>query len=105
MDKGCVRERRIIDTVSVMMIGETRKCADTIHGFSPVSTLTPPITACSGTPSAAAVASRRRSLRLGRYRITASQVPIATTATTNPSIRLPNSIAPWIPSCGCGTYD
>lgn len=37
--------------------------------------------------------------------MTTSQVQIATAATTNPSIRLPNSIAPCIPSSPCGTYD
>ena len=51
---------------------DSRKCAATVHGLRPVSTVMPPSTACAGMPRNAATASRVRSRRPERS--TASSV-------------------------------
>ena len=82
-----------------------RKCRDTTHGLSLVSTVMPPMIACSGTPRAMPVARRRDRLSTGRYRMAATQVAIATATNTQVSRRLPNSMTPWMPISACGVYE
>ena len=79
-------------TVTAMIPMETRKCAATVHGFSPVSTVIPPTTPWAGMPRKATMASVRSDRR--RCSSTAISVASATRPTTYASIRLPNSISP-----------
>ena len=87
-----LRSRHQSTKATAMMAIESRKCSETNHGLRWVSTVMPPSTACAGMPSSASVASRRsrRSARATR------NVAAATTASTNVSCRLVNSMIPWI---------
>ena len=85
-----------------MVIEATRWMA-TVHHSSPVSTVIPPITACTtveaGISHAYTNTSRRR-----RARVTARTAAIAVSTTAKVIIRLPNSTAWWIRgTSGCAT--
>ena len=82
---------------------DTRKWNATIHGFRSVSTVIPPITAWAGIPSPM-IADSRIARRSPDRRATRKQA-IAIMASTNVSVRLPNSIAPCRPRVPWGTYD
>jgi hypothetical protein len=82
---------------------DSRKCAATVHGFSPVSTVMPPSTACAGMPTNAATANGVRSRRSERS--TASSVASTTAVSTTVSIRLVNSIAPCCAYSEVGTSE
>ncbi len=78
--------------ISATRTADSRKCAATVQGFSPVSTVMPPSAACTGMPRKPRTASRRRSRRGDRH--TTTTVATATAASTKVSSRLPNSITP-----------
>ena len=95
--------RQASATVTAMIAIESRKWAATVHGLSPVSTVTPPSTAWAGMPRKAATASGTSDRR--PCRSTATRVASATSPTTKVSIRLPNSIAPCSAYSAVGVYD
>ena len=85
------------------MAREISRWNETIQGFSSVSTVIPPTTAWAGTPRASSRARRRTSRSPDRQAST--RVVTATATSTKVTIRLENSIAPWMPSARCGTKE
>ncbi len=79
---------------------DSRKCAATVAGWSPVSTVTPPRNAWAKVPTSGTIASRTTGRRVDRdwrlHRRTQLQVPtaaaMARAVSTKVSIRLPNSM-------------
>ena len=88
-----------------MIAIDTSRWNATIQGLRSVSTVMPPITAWAGMPRATTVASTRRRRRPARATSAAqaAQQATASATSTKVSIRLPNSIAPWMPSSPCAT--
>src|SRR4051794_18026568 len=78
---------------------------ETIQGLRSVSTLMPPTTACSGTPSMMISARPRISLVLWAHLRTARYAATTTATNTYVSIRLLNSMTPWAPRARCGTNE
>ncbi len=81
------------------------KCSMTTHGFRSVSTVTPPMSACAGTPNSTMAASCTTLRRRGSARNAAISTAAASAPTTKVSVRLPNSTTPWMPSSGVLTSD
>ena len=88
---------------------DSRKCAATVHGLSPVSTVTPPSSAWAGMPSRLSTASRRRSRRTEAKTATT----VATATTTSAKVSMPvaeldqpvageSAVGRMLPSVHCG---
>src|SRR5699024_3627949 len=90
-----------IETISA----DTKKCSMTTHGFSPVHTVTPPMTAWAGMTHNSTIDITNRERCVLRSRHKARMVSTAIAAKTKVSSLLPNSIMPLIPISGVVTYE
>ncbi len=90
-------------TASHTIAIDTSRWIATVHHSRPVSTVMPPITACTTVDAGISQAYTRTSRRR-RARVTASTASAAVSTTRKVIIRLPNSTAWWIPgTSACGT--
>ena len=85
------------------MASEKSRWNETIHGFRPVSTVSPPTRAWAGMLRPSQNESTRRSRRPDCQAL--RKVSTAMPASTKVSVRLPNSMTEWKSSAPCGVND
>lgn len=96
------RARHQVSTATVSSAEDSRKCELTMYGLSPVSTVMPPTTALPMTIQNWAQPSRVRERRTGVLARAAMITSPMTAHRTYVSMRLPNSMAPWMPMSEVG---